>query len=238
MLEGVQHVFGFHMMNGPKGTISAPVGVATSSTGGFFVTIQGQGGHGSMPHKAVDPLLCASQIVVALNHIVSRSTDPASLVVVNAGVMSGGTAPNIIPDTARVGCSIRTFSPENTEIAYRRAQEIVDGMCMAYGCHPEWNWVPPYDIVNNDPRMTKFALKAARTVLGEDNVSVCPPSPAGEDFSAFTNRLPGAFVFINGGDASDGLPFQNHHPKFDIVESTLITGVATEVQLVLDLLAP
>lgn len=101
VLEGVEHVFGFHMMNGPKGTICAPKGIATSSTGGFFVTIQGQGGHGSMPHKAVDPLLCASQIVVGLNHVVSRSTDPATLVVVNAGVMAGGTAPNTFPTPPR-----------------------------------------------------------------------------------------------------------------------------------------
>lgn len=236
VLEGVDHVFGFHLMNGPKGTISAPKGVATSSTGGFFVTIQGRGGHGSMPHKAIDPLLCASQIVVGLNHIVSRSTDPSNLSVVNAGVVSGGSVPNIIPDTAKVGCSIRTFSPEDAATAYRRAEEIVNGMCMAYECTPVWNWVPPYDIVNNDPRMTDYALKAAKKVVGKDKVSVVGPSPAGEDFSAFTNRLPGAFVFFNAGDASDGLPFQNHHPKFNIVESTLACGTATEVQLVLDLL--
>ncbi len=92
VLDGVDHVFGFHVMNGPVGTISAPKGVATSSTGGFYVTIQGKGGHGSMPHMSVDPLLCASQIVVGLNHIVSRSVDPKNLVVVNAGVMAGGTA--------------------------------------------------------------------------------------------------------------------------------------------------
>lgn len=135
-----------------------------------------------------------------------------------------------------MGCSIRTFSPQDATSAYRRAQEVVDGMCLAYGCTAEWNWVPPYDIVNNDPRMTEFALAAAGKVVGDDNVWVTAPSPAGEELSAFTNRLPGAFVFINGGDASDGLPFQNHHPKFDIVESTLVSGVATEVQIVLDIL--
>ncbi len=96
--------------------------------------------------------------------------------------------------------------------------------------------MPPYDIVHNDPRMTDIALKAARKVVGKKNATVCPPSAAGEDFSAFTNLRPGAFVFINAGDASDGLPFVNHHPKFNIVESAMFTGVATEVQIVLDLL--
>lgn len=80
------------------------------------------------------------------------------------------------------------------------------------------------------------ALASARKALGEDVVSERPPTSASEDFSAFTNVKPGAFIFINAGDASDGLEFQNHHPKFNIVEDAMEAGVRTEVQIVLDTL--
>ena len=102
VLQGVDRIYGFHVMNGPSGTVSVPRGNATSSAGGFFLDIQGQGSHGSMPHQGIDPVLCASQIVVALNHVVSRSLDPAQLAVVNPGSISSGSAPNVIPDTARL----------------------------------------------------------------------------------------------------------------------------------------
>lgn len=236
VLEGVDRVYGFHVMNGPKGHVQAPKGNATASAGGFFVTIQGVGSHGSMPHKGVDPVLCAAQLVVALNHIVSRSIDPAQFSVVNVGSIASGAAPNVIPDTAKVGCSIRTYSQEEADIAYRRCEEVVEGIGKAYGCTYEFDWVPPYDIVYNTPEIVDEALASARKALGEDVVSECPPTSASEDFSAFTNVKPGAFIFINAGDASDGLEFQNHHPKFNIVEDAMEAGVRTEVQIVLDTL--
>lgn len=236
VLDGVDAVFGAHVMNGPAGTVQACKGHATSSAGGFLLTVQGQGSHGSMPHHGIDPVLCASQIIVALNHIVSRSVDPAHLVVVNAGMVSGGGAPNVIPDTARLGCSIRTYRPDDAEIAYRRAREVVEGICTAYGCTFEVEWVPPYDIVDNDPAMVDAVLAAARKVVGADAAHESGPTSGSEDFSEFTKVVPGCFWILNAGDESDGLPFQNHHPKFNIVESALAVGVRTEVQIVLDLL--
>ncbi len=236
VLKGVDRVFGFHVMNGPKATVQVAKGNATSSAGGFFLKIQGVGSHGSMPHLGRDPILCASQVIVALNHIVARDVDPSHTVVVNAGFVAGGSAPNVIPDTAKLGCSIRTYTPEDAEITYRRADEVVRGICLAYGCTFDIDWIPPYDIVINDPAMADVALNAARKVLGEDKVSQCGPSTASEDFSEFTKVVPGAFVLINGGNAEDGLPYQNHHPAFNVREETLAAGVKTEVQIVLDML--
>lgn len=238
VLQGVDRIYGFHVMNGPSGTVSVPRGNATSSAGGFFLDIQGQGSHGSMPHQGIDPVLCASQIVVALNHVVSRSLDPAQLAVVNPGSISSGSAPNVIPDTARIGCSIRTYDEATATIAYRRAEEVVRGICMAYGCMYKFEWVEPYAVVKNDDGCVDQVLASAAKAVGEKNVSIAPPSSGSEDFSAFTKEVPGAFVMINGGDASEGLPFQNHHPKFNVIEKpTIMAGVRTQVQLVLDELA-
>ena len=128
------------------------------------------------------------------------------------------------------------MDPADAKIAYRRAEEVLQGICMAYGCTYDVDWVSPYDIVDNDPGMVDIALDAARTVLGQDKVSYCGPVSGSEDFSAFANVVPGAFVVINAGHADDGLPFQNHHPKFNIVESAMVAGTKTEVQIVLDLL--
>ncbi len=239
VMEGVDRVFGLHVLNGPKATMGMARGVATSSAGGWFLTIHGTGGHGSMPDKANDPVICAAQVVLALNTIVSRNIDPFDAVVVNVGMIQAGSAPNVIPDSVRIGCSIRTFSEAAAEVAYRRADEIVDGLCRAYNCTYEFMRVDPYPVVVNDARLVDECLHTAATVLGGgDKVSVVPPMSGSEDFSEFSNVAPGVFAFLYAGDASDGLEFQNHHPKFSIVEDpTLDCGTAYWVQLVLDQLA-
>ncbi len=238
-MDGVERVFGFHVMNGPVGTIGIPKGVATSSAGGWTLTIQGIGGHGSMPHRATDPVICAAHCVVALNTIVSRNVSPSDFCVVNVGLLHAGEASNIIPDQATIGCSIRTYSADAAEIAYRRCEEIIAGVCAAFGCTYELTTVSPYPIVYNDHELVDACLASARQVLGGDDwAAECPPTTASEDFSEFTSMAPGVFVFVNAGDESDGLPYQNHHPKFGIVEDpTLFHGVAVEVQIVLDQLA-
>lgn len=186
-----------------------------------------------MPHKGTDPVLCASQVVVALNHIVSRNMDPNDMVVVNPGSIQSGAAPNVIPDTAKVGCSIRTTSAEASQLAYKKAETVVKGICLAYGCSYKFEWVPPYDIVINDDECVDVVIEAAGHAVGPENVEVVPASSGSEDFSAYLKVVPGAFVFVNGGDAAQGLPFVNHHPKFDVVEHpTLGNGVATQLAIV------
>lgn len=109
---------------------------------------------------------------------------------------------------------------------------------MAYGCTYKFEWVEPYAVVKNDDGCVDQVLASAAKAVGEKNVSIAPPSSGSEDFSAFTKEVPGAFVMINGDDASEGLPFQNHRPKFNVIEKpTIMAGVRTQVQLVLDELA-
>lgn len=233
-MRGVDEVYGLHVVHGPLGTVSVPHGNATSSAGGFFLDIQGVGAHGSTPHLGIDPALCASQVIVALNHIVSRNMDPEGFLIVNPGFIASGKAPNTLPDSAKVGCSIRTTNPEVAQMAYRRCEEVVAGICAAYGCTYEFNWVPPYDIVYNTPELADAVIAAAAKIVGTCNANVGKAMAGSEDFSEFTKVSPGAFAFLCAGDDANGLYYQNHHPKFGIVESVLAKGAGIHVQVALD----
>lgn len=156
--------------------------------------------------------------------------------VVNVGAFNSGIAPNVIPDTAKLGVSIRTKNKRDREIVHRRCKEIIKGTCESYGTRYDIQWFPGYEMIHNDSAMVDLALKAARKAIGEENVSIGLASTGSEDFSAYTAVVPGCFMFLCGGDASDRMPFKNHNPKFNIIESTLANGTRVEVQIVLDIL--
>lgn len=237
-MEGLDGIFALHVMNAPAGTVQVRPGPATSLAGGGWITITGRGSHGSMPQNGIDPVLVASQVVVGLNTIVSRSVDPSHFMVINPGMIRSGQAPNVIPSTATIGVSVRTRTAEDTELAFRRIEEVTRGICAAHGATAEFEWVDAYDIVDNDPALAAQALTSARTVVGEDQAWEGEISSGSEDFSAFANEVPGCFIILGGGDADQGFPFQNHHPAFNVREDCLAVGTALEVQLVLDMLGP
>ena len=236
VLDDVAAIFGLHIMNQKVGTIQIAQGVATTSADGFYLTVKGRGSHGSMPQDGIDPILVGAQIVLGLNTIASRSVDPSHMVVVSVGTFQSGSAPNVIPDTAALGVSIRTTDKEDRVIVRQRADAIIKGTCESYGAGQDTEWIQGYAVVQNDPALVEVALKAARTAIGAENVSIAPASSASEDFSAYTEKVPGCFLFLGGGTAADGLPYENHNPKFNIVESAMANGTRVEVQIILDML--
>jgi amidohydrolase len=236
IVDDVDAIFGLHVMNQDTGTIHVAKGAASTSADGFWLTIQGRGSHGSMPQDGIDPVLVGSQLVLALNTIVSRSVDPSHMVVVNVGTFQSGEAPNVIPDTAKLGVSIRTKTQTDRELVHRRAEEIVKGICDTYQATYDINWILGYGVVHNDPDLADLAVHAAAKAIGETNAAIGPGFSASEDFSAYTDKVPGCFITIGGGTAADGMRYQNHHPKFDIHERALANGTRTEVQIVLDML--
>lgn len=237
-MAGLDGIFALHVMNAPVGTIQVRPGPATSLAGGGWIKIKGQGSHGSMPQNGIDPVLVASQVVVGLNTIVSRSVDPSHFMVINPGMIQAGQAPNVIPDNATIGVSVRTRTAEDTDLAFRRIEELTNGICAAYGASVEFERVDAYDIVYNDTDLAAQALEYARKVAGEDRAWEGEISSGSEDFSAFANEVPGCFIILGGGDSEEGFHFQNHHPKFNVREDCLAIGTALEVQLILDMLGP
>ncbi|WP_260850675.1 peptidase dimerization domain-containing protein [Kocuria marina] len=161
VLEGVDAIFGVHMANQATGTISACKGVTSTVAGGFFATIKGQSSHAPMPQNCADPVLVAAQITVALNTIVSRSVAPDHMNVVNVGMIWAGGAPDVIPDTARIGVSMRTVADEDWEVLGSRATDIVEETCAAYGATATFEWADGYPVIVNDDDVAQIGYDAA-----------------------------------------------------------------------------
>ena len=236
-LEDVDGVFGLHIRNQKAGTATITRGAASTAYDGGMLTIQGRGSHGSMPQHGIDPVVVGSEIVLALQTVVSRSIAPDHFAVVTVGAFNSGEAPNIIPDTARLALSVRTTDPEDRETVRRRVHEVIAGVCAVHGATYTLDWEPGYDAIQNDDGAADLAYAAAATALGEDRIEWGPATSGSEDFSVYAARVPGCFVFLGGGDESEGFPFQNHHPKFNVMESALTAGARLEVQIALDFLA-
>ncbi|MDJ0358533.1 amidohydrolase [Paenarthrobacter sp. PH39-S1] len=237
VLDDVNAIFGLHVMNQKSGSIVIPRGPASTAVDGGYLTIQGKGSHGSMPQHGIDPVVVGSEIVLAVQTIVSRSIAPDHFAVATVGSFQAGEAPNVIPDKARLGISLRTTDDRDRQYVKRRAEEIAAGVCSANQATYKMEWQEGYAAVVNDEACSQLVFSAASTALGTPEVRWGPATSASEDFSAYSTRIPACFLFLGGGDESQGYPYQNHHPKFDVDETALEAGVKVEVQIALDYLS-
>ncbi len=222
-LAGVDVVMGEHVMSPiPTGVIMLREGPLMASPDGFDITIQGKGGHGASPHQTVDPVVIAAQIVLAFQSVISRQLDPIVPAVLSVTQIHSGTAHNIIPDTATLNGTVRTFDPELREEMPRRMEKIVQGITEAFGASYTFNYQNGYRATVNDAETTAILREVAQETFG-DTVTVTEGKPlmGSEDFSAYMTLAPGTFVLIGAG-GPDHAP--HHHPKFDIDERALDHG--------------
>lgn len=230
-LDGVDAVFGLHLWQPlPTGTLGIVKGAMMAQPDDFTVVVKGKGGHGSMPHQAVDPILAAAQVVVSLQSVVSRSVDPLKPAVLSFGSVSGGTIYNVIPGEVTLTGTVRTFDPALQALIEGRLRTIVEETCRAFGATAEIVYRKGYPALVNDARMAEFVLETARGVLGADRAKVIEPVMGGEDFAYFLQKVPGAFWFFGAGD---GRPHPHHHPAFDIDERALAPAALHLAALVL-----
>ncbi|OGD12304.1 MAG: hypothetical protein A2Y86_06110 [Candidatus Aminicenantes bacterium RBG_13_62_12] len=233
-LDGVDAVFGLHLWQSfPTGRIGVVKGPMMAQADNFCIVVHGKGGHGAMPHTAVDPILAAAQIVANCQTIVSRNVDPLKPCVVTFGTISGGTAHNIIPEEVVLTGTVRTFDTPVQRLAERRLREIAEETARAFGASSRLEYTPGYPAVVNDAGMVDFAVGVARRVLGEDCLQPFDPIMGGEDFAYYLQKVPGAFLFLGAGD---GRTFPHHHPAFDIDEKALPAGVLFITSLALEFL--
>lgn len=237
VMDDVDMVFGLHIFPMiPTGMIGISPGAFSSASDIATLLIKGKGAHGSMPDLAVDPILIGSEIVVNLNHIISRNVSPLANSVISVGAFHSGTVANIIPDTAQLELTIRNNDPKVREFVKNRMEEVIAGVCKMYGAEYEFDYTYGYDAVINDEKAVELVKEAALKTVGEENFFLMSPMMGGEDFSAYTQIRPGAFFVLGGGSADDGYRYINHHPKFKIDEDCFSSGAAMHVQLILDLL--
>jgi amidohydrolase len=222
-LDGVSRVFGLHLWQPlPSGVVGTRPGPMMAQSDEFEVVVRGKGGHASQPHLTVDPVLAASQLVVAAQAVVSRNTDPIAAAVVSFTTIHGGHAFNIIPDSVTLTGTVRTFEPQVQRTVKARLAEVCEHTGRAVGANVELKYTDGYPPLVNDPAMVDVATGIAAREFGADRVRAIPPSMGGEDFAYYLQRAPGAFFMLGIGD---NRPYPHHSSHFDIDESVLPTGV-------------
>lgn len=212
----------------PVGTVGVKPGPLMAAMDRFELAVHGRGGHAATPHLCVDALETATQVVGALQRVVSRMTDPLEPVILTIGELHAGTAYNVIPGEARMAGTVRTFSPDVRAAWEDRIRTVADGVCAAMGATATLDFHYCHGPVINTPRVAEVVRRAVVEARGEQAVTTPTPTLGGEDFSCFLERIPGCFFFVGcGGD----VPI--HNPRFDLDERCLALGAETFVRAAL-----
>lgn len=232
----VDRVYGLHVMPYlPVGKVETRGGTLNASTDTVRLTIRGKSGHGAYPEQGTDAIVCAAQVITALQSIVARNVSPLQSAVLTIGMIEGGTAQNIICDEVRLRGTLRTANAALRAGMKQRIAQIAEGVASAMGCTAEVEIIPGYAALVNDSAEAARVRRVASALLGADNVlDKEAPSMGGEDFSFFSDCAPGAFYHI-GCSKADELPAPPLHSKdFHLDESCLAIGVMMHAALVLD----
>ena len=232
----VDRVYGLHVMSRLEtGMVETRPGTLNASTDGVKLTIHGKGGHGAYPESCTDAIVCAAEVITALQTLVSRNLSPLSSAVLSLGMIEGGTAGNIICDEVRIRGTLRTANSEIREMMKKRIHEVAEGVALAMGCTAEVEITPGYAALVNDANEAARIRRVAARLFGEEHSIEKPePSMGGEDFSFFSDCAPGAFFHI-GCTPKGKLPAPALHSKdFYLDEECLTIGTLMHVALVMD----
>lgn len=227
----VTGAFAIHITpSAPAGLVATRPGTLLASADEFEITVEGRGGHGSMPHRAVDPVPVACEIVLALQSAVTRAIDVFNPAVVTVGELRAGTATNVIPQSAFLRGTVRSTSERTRARAQELLERVASGVAAAHGATAEVTVIPGYSVTANHAGFVDFVAGVARDLLGDDQVAVPLPNPAmgAEDFGEVLDRVPGAMVFLGACPAGVD-PWTapaNHSNLMRIDESAMATGVA------------
>jgi amidohydrolase len=237
VLEGVDAIFAVHLYSSlPFGILGYNPGSLLAAGDFFDVKITGKGGHGGLPHLAVDPIVIAANVISALQTLVGREIDPLESAVVSVCKMNAGDAYNVIPEIATLGGTIRSHKPELQEYLPRRVKEILEGVTSAMRADYEFNLMSRFPATINDKAMTDFIVSVAKEILGQDKLQLMKPLMGSEDFSFYLQKIPGTYIFLGVENKEKGIIYPHHHPKFDIDEDILPTGTALHGAVALEYL--
>jgi amidohydrolase len=219
---GIQEVYGMHNWPGlPLGAFALRPGPLMAAADHIDIVVTGKGGHAANPHDCIDTTVVAAQIIVALQTIASRNTDPLACVVVSVcTVQTDSTARNVIPQVVRMSGTVRTMDPVVQAHTETRIHEIVTGVARAFGAVAEVTYIRNYPATVNTPENTAFAADVARDVSGKVD-AMYPPSMGAEDFSFMLNERPGAYIFLGNGDSANV-----HHPAYAFDDAAIPYGAS------------
>ena len=232
----VDRVYGLHVQPYlPVGVIETRAGTLNASTDEVELTIHGRASHGAYPESGADAIVCAAQVIMSLQTLVSRSVSPLASAVLTLGMISGGTAGNIICDRVSLRGTLRTANGEIRAMMKRRIAEVASGVAAAMGCTAEVCITSGYAALVNDEAEAGRVMRVGARLLGEKNVvRKAAPSMGGEDFSFFCERVPGAFFHLGCVKKEDMPAPLLHSRDFHLDEDCLTVGAMMHVALVLD----
>jgi amidohydrolase len=237
VLGGIDRVVGLHVWAGlPTGQVSVRSGAMMASADGFTLIVRGKGGHGAMPDLTVDAVVIASQIVTALQTLVSRETSPRAPVVVTLGSIHGGSAYNIVAGEVVIQGTLRTFDARLRQHLLERMAELAGGVATAMRGSCEFRLESAAPPVVNNEAIAGLVAEAAADVLGPDAVVPFEPLMVGEDVAYFLDARPGCFFLLGG--APDSGPVLHHTAEFRVDERCLLIGYRVMTAAVLRLLEP
>ncbi|WP_221089960.1 M20 family metallopeptidase [Deinococcus aquaedulcis] len=226
LMDGVDVVTGLHLNSQlPAGVVAVKAGAFMAAPDTIELTIRGKGGHGAHPEETVDPIAVGAQVVTNLQHVVSRMVAAQDALVVSVTKFVSGTTHNVIPDSAELMGTVRTFDPALRERAPQLIERVVGGICAAHGAEYDLRYDFGYRPLINTDWVAAQLREVALDVVGEDRFREAKPTMGGEDFSAYLEKAPGAYFNVGAGSDEADSRWPHHHPRFTIDETSLETGV-------------
>ena len=220
-----QSIVGQHVMPLlPVGKVGFREGLYMASADEIYLTIHGKGGHGAMPNMAIDVVAISAQVITALQQVVSRSADPKIPSVLSFGTVIAKGATNILPNSIYLEGTFRTMDEDWRAKAHQKIRQIVEGICESFGAKADLEIRKGYPFLKNDPVLTRKMKKCAQDYLGAENVVDLDIWMAAEDFSYYTQEMPGCFYRLGTRNEEKGIVSGVHTPTFDIDEDALEIG--------------
>ncbi|MBT1516861.1 amidohydrolase [Bradyrhizobium sp. SRL28] len=226
---GISQVFGMHNMPGMTvGKFGIRAGPIMAALDEFDIIVKGRGGHAAKPHQNIDPIVIAGQVIVGLQTLVSRSTDPTESLVISITRLSAGEAYNIIPDQVEMAGTVRTLAPVLRDFAEGQIEAFAQGIASAFGGEIEFNYRRHVPVTFNHAKETDLAITAALKVVGPGSVNdTIKPAMGSEDFAFMLEARPGAFIFLGNGSSA-----ALHNSLYDFNDDAIPYGVGYWVNLV------
>ncbi len=224
-------VFALHNMPGhPVGKFGFLPGPFMASSDTVTIRVNGRGGHGAVPHKAIDPVVVCASMVMALQSVVARNVNPLDMAIVTVGAIQAGKAPNVIPDSAEMRLSVRALKAEVRDLLQTRITALAHAQAESFGARAEVDYDRRYPVLVNHSAETELAREVAREWLGEEGlIDNMVPLTGSEDFAFLLEQRPGCYLIIGNGDGEGGCMV--HNPGYDFNDACLPLGATYWVKL-------
>ena len=234
----VDAIIGGHVWGSlDSGVVEVLPGPIMASSDIIRLTIHGKGGHAAQPHTTIDPIVIGSEIVGALQKIVSRQTDPTEAAVISICLFRAGDTFNVIPNSAYLEGTVRTLNNTLRQEIPKKIESVIRGITEPYGATYELDYYFGYPVTVNDPGITESVRQSAAKILGAENVRTAARASMGaEDFAYFLLAVPGTYIRVGVRNAAKGITHDMHHPQFDVDEDVLASLPVIYAQAALDLL--